>query len=362
MRRILHIIDSLGYNGAASQLLILSKALSQAGIDVHVCSVSPTNPRREEFEAASIPTVVIPRRWILDPLADWKLYRLLRHLQPDVVHTWNTVPGIFGPIAAGRRLIAGTYRIDRWRPSWETAIERRLNARAVYRVTNSEAVRAWAAHADSQRINWTIIPSGIGPPRPSDIARHELLRELHLPQDARLIGVVGELVPQKRVKDLIWAADLLRVLHNNLRLLIIGDGPLRSQLEDYTRLASDREHIRFLGAGNDVWRIMPHFDVLWNASENIGQSAAILEAMALGIPVVASDTPSNRELVVPIETGYLIPLATRSGRATRARVTDRIFTEPELAARLAKNAQDRALWQFSVATTLQKHLELYQLS
>ena len=71
------------------------------------------------------------------------------------------------------------------------------------------------------------------------------------------------------MKDLIWAADLLRVLHDNLRLLIIGDGPLRPQLEEYARLASDLDHIRIFGAGSDVWRIMPHLDASGTAAKNV---------------------------------------------------------------------------------------------
>ena len=96
-------------------------------------------------------------------------------------------------------------------------------------------------------------------------------------------------------------------------MLVIGDGPERRQLERYARLASDLDHIRFLGERGDVWRIMPHLDVLWNGSENRGLSIAILEAMAAGVPVVASDTPCNRELVVEGETGFLIPLGSRAG-------------------------------------------------
>jgi glycosyltransferase involved in cell wall biosynthesis len=186
-----------------------------------------------------------------------------------------------------------------------------------------------------------------------------LLRELRLPTDARLIGAVGPLVPEKRVKDLIWAADLLRVLHDNLRLLVIGDGPRRTQLTQYARLASDLEHIQFLGERADVWRIMPHLDVLWNASENRGHSFAILEAMAAGVPVIASDTPLNRELVVENETGYLVPLNDRSGRATRARHTDRVFTDSELANRLAMAARQRALEHFNVERMLQRYVDLY---
>ena len=191
------------------------------------------------------------------------------------------------------------------------------------------------------------------------MTRDELLRELRLPADARLIGVVGRLVPEKRVQDLIWAADLLRVLHNNLRLLVIGDGPERRQLERYARLASDLDHIQFLGERGDVWRIMPHLDVLWNGSENRGVSVAILEAMAAGVPVVASDTRCNRELVVEGETGFLIPLGSRAGRAARARHTDRLVTDAEFAGRLAAASHRRIAEHFSAERMVSRHVELY---
>ena len=177
------------------------------------------------------------------------------------------------------------------------------------------------------------------------------------PPDARLIGVVGRLWPQKRVKDLIWAADLLRVLHDNLRLLVIGDGPERATLERFARLASDLDHIRFLGHRDDAWRIMPHLDVFWNGSGYEGQPNAVMEAMAAGVPVVASDIPGNRELVVPGETGYLVPIA---GRAARARATDQIFNDPALAARLGAAARERMLEHFSIDENVRRHAELYR--
>ena len=178
-----------------------------------------------------------------------------------------------------------------------------------------------------------------------------------LPADAKLIGVIGRLVPEKRVKDLIWAADLLRVLHDNLRVLIIGDGPLRAQLEEYARLASDLDHIRFLGERDDVWRIMPHLDVLWNGSENVGQSTAILEAMAAGVPVIASDTPTNRELVVEGETGYLIPLGTRAGRAARHGIRTAFSPIANLAARLGAGARQRVAEQFCAERMVRTYVD-----
>jgi glycosyltransferase involved in cell wall biosynthesis len=161
------------------------------------------------------------------------------------------------------------------------------------------------------------------------------------------------------VRDLIWAADLLRVLHDNLRVLIIGDGPLRPALEQYARLASDLDHIRFLGERKDVWRIMPHLDVLWNGSDNRSVSMSVLEAMAAGVPVIASDVPVNRDLVVDGVTGYLIPLGHRAGRADRARHTDRIFTDGALAARLGAASRDRVAKHFRIEELLRAHRRLY---
>jgi glycosyltransferase involved in cell wall biosynthesis len=189
--------------------------------------------------------------------------------------------------------------------------------------------------------------------------RQQLLHELHLPPNARLIGVVGALDLAHGVKRLIWAADLLRVLHDNLRMLIIGDGPLRESLTRYARLASDLDHIRFLGERHDVPQIMPHLDVLWNGSENTGPSMSILEAMAAGVPVVASDTPSNRELVVENETGYLVQLHARAGRAIRARQTDRIFNDAALAKRLGGSATAKNQEAFSTDRLIAAYLELY---
>ncbi|HJQ78913.1 MAG TPA: glycosyltransferase [Lacipirellulaceae bacterium] len=396
MRRILHVIDSLGYTGATMQLLALAEGLACRGFDVHIAALSESSrtalpfreacgePGRagpEEGSAAKsgprIPVTYLPRRWRVDPLADVQLIRHVARLKPDVVHTWNCVPGMLGPIAVnwartrrrrkqlvaepteGPRLVAGQYRIQRWPSEFESQVERRFARQAVRYLSNSTAVRDWCVTRGLRDQRFTVIPPGVPAAPASDVPRDALLRELNLPADARLIGVVGRLVPDSRVQDLIWAADLLRVLHDNLRVLIVGDGPLRSQLEQYARLASDLEHIRFLGVRSDLWRILPHFDVLWNGSENRSVSSSILEAMAAGVPVIASDVPVNRELVVADETGYVIPIGRRSGRADRARHTDRIFNDAALAARLGTAAKQVVSSRFNREQVVASHADLY---
>ena len=102
---------------------------------------------------------------------------------------------------------------------------------------------------------------------------------------------------------------------------------------------------------------MPHLDVFWNGSGYEGQPNAVMEAMAAGVPVVASDIPGNRELVVHGETGYLVPVA---GRAARARTTDQIFTDPALAAKLGAAARQRMAEHFSLEQNIERHAEMYR--
>jgi glycosyltransferase involved in cell wall biosynthesis len=387
MRRVLHIIDSLDRTDAAHQLRVLTKGLARDGVEVQIASLDAINASKvfqdgpekcSRVEAAAIPVAALSRRATFDPLAFIRLVRLIQQFRPDVVHTWNLDAAIYagaalkpwpqkwhGRVRAARvrpehpRLVLGLYRIEPWKTAWHYFFARRVSSLADRLVTNSSSVREWYASRGWPIDRFVQAPVGVWPAHPSDVPRAELLRQLQLPGDAKLIGVIGPLVPENRTKDLIWAADLLRVLHDDLRVLVIGDGPLRSPLEEYARLASDLEHIQFLGDRCDLCKILPHLDVLWNGSENVGVSPAALQAMAAGIPVVASNTPINRELILENETGYLIPLGIRSGRAARARHTDRIFIDAQLASRLGTAAQKRVAEQFSPTRMVEWYEELY---
>ena len=361
MHRILHIIPTLDRGGAEKQLVLLAEGLPRDEFDLHVCALTRGGPRQAELDAAGVPVKVIGKRWKADPLAYMKLRTHIARLRPALVHTWLFAAGAYGRAAARsarvKRLVAGERCVDRWKAAWQWNVDRRL-ARVTDRlVTNSSGVKDYCVTHGLPAEKFTIIPNGVPPARPSDVSREQLLAELRLPADARLIGVVGRLWPQKRVKDLIWAADLVRVLHDNVRLLIIGDGPERSHLEEFARGASDLEHIRFLGERGDVWRLMPHLDMLWQGSEYEGQPNSVMEAMACGVAVVASDIPGNRDLVVRGETGYLLELG---NRADWARTTNNLLTDATLAAQLGTAGRERMLNEFSARRMVERHVELYR--
>jgi len=360
-RRILQIIPTLDRAGAEKQLVLLAGRLPRDEFDVHVCALTRGGPLAAELDAAGVPTTVIDKRWKLDPRAYWRLARHVRRVRPDLIHTWIFAADAYGR-AAGLacgvpHLVCGLRCVDPWKSGWQLAVDRWLARRTSRIVANSPGVRDFyvAKGLPAERIE--VIPNGVEPLPPSPVSRHELLAELGLPADARLVGLVGRLWPQKRVKDTIWAADLLKVIRKDVHLLILGDGPLRNRLWRYRDQVEIRDLVHFLGERDDVARLVPHFDVLWSTSAYEGQSNAIMEALSAGVPVVATDVPGTRDLVVDGQTGYLFPVG---NRAMLAKHTNRILDDADLARRLGDAARRRMAEEFTVDKMVGAYAALYR--
>lgn len=359
--RILFIIPTLVRHGAEKQLSLLAPGLAREGFDVHVCALTHGGPFEETLRSAGVPVTMIGKSWKLDPLAYWRLKSHIRRLKPDVVQTFLFAANSYGRAAAFAanvpRVFGSERCIDPWKQWHELAIDRCLAKRSEAITVNSPGVRDFYVKHGIAAEKFRIIPNGIGPASPSDVTRAQLLDELGLPADTRLIAAVNRLWPQKRVKDLIWAADLLKVVRDDIHLLIIGDGPHRARLERYRDQVRIRDRVHFLGERNDVWRIMPHLDCLWLASSYEGLPNTIMEAMACGVPVVATDISGNRDLVVHSETGYLVPVGDRAGFA---RNTNRLLDDAALAERLGSAGRTRIEQEFSIERMVGEYASLYR--
>jgi len=360
-RCIVQVIPTLVRGGAEKQLVLLARGLSRAEFDVHVVTLTAGGPLREDLDEAGIPVTSINKRWKLDPGALQRLTRELKRLKPDLVHTWLFAANAYGRAAALRagvpHLVGAERCVDLWKAWHELAIDRYLARRSDRVVVNSSGVRDFYVGKGIAADKFTVIPNGVPPAPASDVTREALLAELNLPANSRLMGAVGRLWPQKRIKDLIWAADILKVIRNDLHLLVIGDGPQADLLRQYRHKCQIDDRVHFLGQRNDVPRLMPHFDVLWLGSAYEGQPNSVMEAMSAGVPVVATDIPGTRDLVVPGETGYLVPVG---DCAAFARQTELILNDVELARRLGTAARERMLREFSVDRMVERHAALYR--
>lgn len=366
-KRILQIIPTLDRAGAEKQLSLLAAGLPAGEFDVRVCALTRGGPLLEDLEKAGVPATVIGKRWKLDPEAFWRLRRWVAGWKPDLIHTWLFAANAYGR-AAGilcgvKCLVAGERCADPWKGRHELAIDRYLARRTRRIVANSTGVVEFYARHGLPREKFTVIPNGVLPPKPSPTPRDLLLEELGLPPDAKLIGLVGRLWPQKRVDEAIWAADLLKRVHETAHLLILGDGPLRDRLRRFREKVEIADRVHFLGQRDDAWRILPHFDILWSTSAYEGQSNAIMEAMSHGIPVVATDIPGTRDLVVDGQTGLLISAAKADQerrRATFAKHTLKLLEDSQLARQLGEAGRRRMETEFTVERMVDRHAELYR--
>jgi glycosyltransferase involved in cell wall biosynthesis len=162
--RIVHIIPTLDQGGAEKQLALLATRLPRDEFDVHVCILTRTGPLAEPLRQHDIPIHAIDKQWKLDPAAYWRLRRLLRHLRPDLVHTWLFAANSYGRQAAFAcgvpRVIAGERCVDRWKVWHELAIDRHL-ARRTYRIaTNSLGVVDFYVGHGITRDKFEVIPMG----------------------------------------------------------------------------------------------------------------------------------------------------------------------------------------------------------
>jgi glycosyltransferase involved in cell wall biosynthesis len=359
-RRILFIIPTLDRCGAEKQLILLARGLPRERFEVHVCVLTRDGPLRPLLDEAGIPVALIGKAWKFDPAAYWRLRRHIRQLRPDLVHTWLFAANAYGRQAAFqagvKHVVAGERCVDPWKRWHELALDRYLARRTRRIVTNSQGVVDFYVRHGIPATQFAVIPNAVQPPVSSTIPRSQLLEQLGLPGDSRLIVAVNRLWPQKRVKDLIWAADLLKVIRDDTHLLIVGDGPQRWRLERYRDQVEIADRVHFLGERSDVPQLMPHCDCLWLASQYEGQSNAILEAMAAGVPVVATDIAGNRDLVLHQTTGLLVPVGDRAGFAQS---TQRLLEDPALAAAFGEAARQRVLQEFSAEKMVLRHAELY---
>lgn len=362
--RVLQIIPTLVRGGAEKQLTLLACGLPRPEFDVHVAVLTRDGPYHETLTSHEIPVHLVGKRFKFDPSSFFRLRRVIRDVRPDVVHTWIFAANSYGRVAARwagvRHIVAGERCLDPWKAWHQLAIDRYLARMTSSILTNSTGVRDFYVEHGVPPEKFTIIPNGIEDnvaPAPAAESRDDLLRELGLPEKIHLVGAVGRLWPQKRYKDLIWAAELLKAGRGDTHLLIVGDGPQRDELFGYTRDVQVHDHVHFLGERADVPRLLRHLDCFWLGSGYEGQSNALMEAMLAGLPVVASDIAGNRDLVVPDETGFLVPVGDAGQFARR---THLLLEDPELAARMGAAGRARMLNDFSVAKMIARHADLYR--
>ncbi len=322
--RVLQVVTRMNVGGPARHVLALSAALRTRGFDTLIAYGTPEPDEGELLPGLDEPSVrVASLRRPLDPAADQRaitdLTRLMRRFQPDVVHTHMAKAGALGRSAArriGARGIVHTFHghvLEGYFASPSNAAfvlaERRLAKHTSALVAVSVSTRDELLGLGIGRPErWHVLPLALDlePVTAGEVDPVEARGWLDLPADVPVVGIVGRLVPIKNHVLFIEAARQVLLERPDVVFAIAGDGELRAMLEAEAHRALG-ERVRFLGWVFDLALLYAALDVVVLTSLNEGTPVALIEAMAAGRPVVATDVGGVAEVVRDDAKGMLVP-------------------------------------------------------
>jgi glycosyltransferase involved in cell wall biosynthesis len=307
------------------------------------------------------------------PLHDLRAYARLRGTlragRFDVVHTHSAKAGILGRLAAGAAGVPlRLHTIHGWAMTPDaspltrglyTLLERRAAREAHALIAVSEAVRdAGLARGIGEARQYRVIHGGIPIPPPPDDAQRRAAREtLGLPEAAIVIGTIGRLDDAKDPLGALAALAPLVQADPLLRIVFIGDGHLRARLEAAIAATGIGARVTLAGLRRDAVALTAAFDVFFLASRWEGFPLAVIEAMAMGLPVVAYDVAGVREAVREGETGYLA--APGAARLWAERLAQ-LCADRERRVAMGAVARARAIERFRLERMLEETLALYE--
>jgi glycosyltransferase involved in cell wall biosynthesis len=308
------IIDDLGLGGAQRQLVELVRGLPRERYRVHVISLST---RKVDYVATLQGLGIEPT--LIDQAGKWswgvfrKLWRELRRIRPQVVHTWLFTADLYGRLAAWLagvpRVVCAVRSVEPWKPKHYIWVDRLLRLIThAYIVNAAEIGRVIARRDWVSTAKISTVYNGLDLER---LDRRQAQPRLHgllgLPSAVPLVGVVGRLAKEKNQALLVRAAGYVVKQHPRVHFVAVGNGP---ELEALQALACElgvSEHMHWVSAQRDIASVYASLSIVVVTSFYEGCCNVLLEAMAMGCPVVATAVGGNPEFIEHGRTGYLVP-------------------------------------------------------
>ena len=327
MSRVMFCIDNMQVGGTELNAVRTAERLDRTRFDVSVICLQRDGPLVARYEAAGIPVIPLA----LKNLYGWgtvrqgiRLATLLRERRVDVFHAHDFYSNIFGvPWArvAGTPVVIASRRWWAWPPRRAHRILNHVASRCAHRILANSRAIGEMLHTTERfpRKQVVVVPNFVDDGSIAVLAapeRARLLRALRVPPDARVVGAVASLSPIKNHATLLRAVAQLVPRWPDLHVVIVGDGPCRSTLEELARRLDVGAHVHFAGFRNDGPQLHQLFEISVLCSLSEGFPNTLIEAMAQGVPVVATDVGGNRDAVVDASTGVLVPAADPTRLAT----------------------------------------------
>ena len=353
--RVLHLVPNFSGGGAEKQLSWLAASLQDLGIDVHLAYLRE-GANFGLARASSATFHRIPSCSNHDPTILLRLLALIHRLRPNIVQTWILNMDVFGGLAArmsgvpfvlSERSSALMYPV-----SWKVRLRDWVGRGADAVVANSQGgMEYWRPRT---KASLHVIQNGLPMDQIRDVRPIEP-GTLGLPGDAQLIVSAGRLSPEKNLPLLLDALDQVLPSHPKAIALLFGEGPLRRDVEERIRRSRHANQYRLPGFTHDLWRWIRSAKVVVSASLLEGNPNVILEAMAIGCPLIVSDIPQHREI---LDESMAMFCPTDSAPRFAAAIEQTLSNMAEAKARAAASQERSHAW--SLDETARKYVHLYR--
>lgn len=353
------VIDDLEYGGAQRQVIELANNMDPDRFVVHVCSLSNYVPLGKHLRDSEHRLHIVSKMNKFDFTVVPRLARLLKKLNADVVHSYLFSADIASRLAgrlAGTKLVVGSERNANYFPKKRNILAYRLTGRySDLMIANSKSGaefnrKMYGLPASKYRV----IYNGVDTERFTDRNTALEREELKLPPDGQVIGVFASFKPQKNHAMLLRAFRKLLNSLPNTQLLLVGDqlygnmmgtSDYNARMESLIDELGIRHHCTFLGNRHDVERIYPACDITLLSSLYEGTPNVLLESMACGVPVVATNVCDNSYVVKDGETGFLVEMGDVDGMAERMKM---LLGDDTMRQNMGQKARQWAQDRFSV--------------
>lgn len=363
--KVMYLIKGLGLGGAEKLLEQASPHLDWERFDYEVVYLLPwKNALVPYFERTGVPVFCLNQRRTYDLRVVRELVRLLRDRRVDLLHLHLPYSGILGRLASKMAPVKAVVYTEHnlWeRYHWLTMTANRLTYRwndAVISVSD-EVERSIRSH---YRVNGkprlSTILNGVDVDQLYAIARDPLgvRKEFGIPEDHQLVAHVANFTPKKRHEDLLRAVQLVCQRQPAITFLLVGQGPLEAEMKALAQDLNITGNVVFAGFRTDATRLMAAADLFVLPSQYEGLPVSLLEAMGLGLPVVATRVGGVPEVVSDGVEGFLVePL--HPGLV--AEKVLELTSSPELRQRFSRNGVERVNEHFSVRAMVASTEALY---
>ncbi len=372
--RVLELRSVRGTGGGPEKTILLGTAATRRDrFDITVCYIRDVRDQVFAIDdwarSVGIPYVEVRERHSLDPRVWPALRALVRERDIDIVHAHEYKTDVLAWLLGRTERVIPLATVHGWTGhSWRERrvyypLDKRVLAGFPHLIAVSGEIRSQLIQSGARPERVTTILNAIDPKlfRRQRDGGPAMRRALGLPATAFVIGAVGRLEPQKRFDLLLEVFARLRAggggTTHPLHLVIVGDGSLRAALDAQVATLGIGESVTLTGHRTDIARVHDAFDLFVQSSDYEGTPNAVLEAMALESPIVATDVGGTREIARPNEEGLIVP---PSNAEALARAITAAIEDPEGLRARADAARRRVEGDLSFARRVARVEEIYE--